>query len=891
MNEKSLLQFCRRLGIPVILAGGLAATAHGQTVLFSESFETDGAGTRYAVENQSDDEGSDFFNRRQERSTGTRVAGGTIDGDWFWAAQDLDADGTQVNDLEADEGRITWLNPIDISGYGNLTLSLAAGSGGNELEFDNVLFLQYRIDGGEWINAGGFRGTYTDSPGRYFEGDETVLPPNTNPRLTRTFQNFEWKLFATGSQMELRVLINANGGTEEYGFDNLTVVGDNTLGSLGLTPSANEFSESAGAAAGQFNFTLSPAAPAGGLTVTVFDSDTDDSELSFPSEITIPAGSTNFSVDFDVVADGRFDGAETVFLYFEAEGYGREIEIITVNNVDAKPNVFITELYPTPVDDNLLTDTNGDGVALSQQDEMIEIVNLESTAIDFSGWTVNDDLGPRHVFPVGTIVQPGQAIVVFGGGEPTGLFGGAIVQTASTGNLAPSAADTMALMAGTAQVDAITFEADIGDRQWSIVRAVELDPTSGWVSLQDIAGDSTAPFNPGLRNDGTPIQSFSNEIVLNLSATSAAEGAAGVSGTVSLAQAGSVEVTLSVEGEDADEVTLEPSVLAVTEAGATFTITPVRDGMLDGDREVRIVATAPDTLLGAARFTVEDINPDLYDVVVNEVFASIFGTAADINGNGLNEELVEDLYIEIVNRSDDQVNLGGWQVLAYTEENRRGAEVAHVFPNPTILPGHASLVLMGGGDEAAMNAASDTLFGGAIVQVANTGGNGINLPDDNVGIIKLVTAGGHIEDSIRYESDVADQSQALTRSPDLSGQFPTLHFDVSTAFELYSPGRMLDGSAFTGNAVAPSPAAEVFPRMILETSDGYLADARLGWLYTDRWPFVYSYAAGGWWYAPSDSADGQQMIFYDYNRGSWIFTSYLYFAWYFDYNQGDWFLF
>ena len=46
------------------------------------------------------------------------------------------------------------------------------------------------------------------------------------------------------------------------------------------------------------------------------------------------------------------------------------------------------------------------------------------------------NLASRHTFPQGTVVDAGQAIVVFGGGTPTSPtnFGGSVVQTASEDN-------------------------------------------------------------------------------------------------------------------------------------------------------------------------------------------------------------------------------------------------------------------------------------------------------------------------------------------------------------------------------------------------------------------------------------------------------------------------
>ncbi|MGI5863286.1 MAG: MopE-related protein [Myxococcales bacterium] len=62
-------------------------------------------------------------------------------------------------------------------------------------------------------------------------------------------------------------------------------------------------------------------------------------------------------------------------------------------------------------------DANGDGEIDSMEDEFVELVNASSQAVDMTGWTLwdRDRATARHTFPV-TIVQPGKAVVVFGGG-------------------------------------------------------------------------------------------------------------------------------------------------------------------------------------------------------------------------------------------------------------------------------------------------------------------------------------------------------------------------------------------------------------------------------------------------------------------------------------------
>ncbi len=53
--------------------------------------------------------------------------------------------------------------------------------------------------------------------------------------------------------------------------------------------------------------------------------------------------------------------------------------------------------------------------------------------VDIENWTINDGVGLRHTFVGSTVVADGQAVVVFGGGTPTGTFGNSVVQVASEG--------------------------------------------------------------------------------------------------------------------------------------------------------------------------------------------------------------------------------------------------------------------------------------------------------------------------------------------------------------------------------------------------------------------------------------------------------------------------
>jgi len=131
-----------------------------------------------------------------------------------------------------------------------------------------------------------------------------------------------------------------------------------------------------------------------------------------------------------------------------------------------------------------------------------------------AGWTLGDaHEAERHVFPLGAALAPGRALVVFGGGVPTGGFGGASVQWAAfNGRLHLSnAGDVLTLRdAGGAQAKRLSWGDCAGGPcasehhggalgiEGSLVRWPEL--TGTWRAHAEVAG---ARFSPGVRADGT----------------------------------------------------------------------------------------------------------------------------------------------------------------------------------------------------------------------------------------------------------------------------------------------------------------------------------------------------------------------------------------------------
>ena len=320
------------------------ATQAASIQIYEESFETDGFNVRYTVENPSDDGGNDFFARREVFSPGTRVSGGTLDGDFFWGARDIDGDGIPVGDLTADEARITFIPPIDIDGIGGLRLEIALASGADSIEPNNILLIEARLDDGPFEALGGFAGTATNTAALLFTGVRDNVPDLSSPALNSTFHNFTFDIFGQGSTLELRINVRLNGGGEEYAFDNLRIVGDDDLAFLTLRIDNPVISESEGEQAATVTIELSEPAPPEGLEIELSSNDDDTTEINIPSSVMIPERETETTFGVDAVDDNAFDGDQALRIFAAAAGFSTNFINVTVENIQLVPDIIINEV-------------------------------------------------------------------------------------------------------------------------------------------------------------------------------------------------------------------------------------------------------------------------------------------------------------------------------------------------------------------------------------------------------------------------------------------------------------------------------------------------------------------------------------------------------------------
>ena len=189
----------------------------------------------------------------------------------------------------------------------------------------------------------------------------------------------------------------------------------------------------------------------------------DQDYVTTESSIIISSGNSSGSISISSMQDNDIEDIETIIISVESQDQVIVLsQSITISLLDddsdsdgdgindsdddcpneaglpeyngcSQPLLIINEVLYDPPSGNA-GDANGDGTREAQEDEFIEFVNLGGT-LDISGYTVSDAAAIRHTFPTGTIISPGGVLVLFGGGNPSGAFGNAIVQTATTGLL------------------------------------------------------------------------------------------------------------------------------------------------------------------------------------------------------------------------------------------------------------------------------------------------------------------------------------------------------------------------------------------------------------------------------------------------------------------------
>jgi hypothetical protein len=267
------------------------------------------------------------------------------------------------------------------------------------------------------------------------------------------------------------------------------------------------------------------------LLISGTATESDDFSLS-ASSITINSGSSSGSITIAGLQDTNIEGVETLNISLnnvenvlilsntpiaisvldddsDTDGDGvldanddcPDVAGDVANNGCPFLGFLINEVLYDPAGD-LTGDANGDGTRDANGDEFIEFFN-SGLALDISGWTISDESSVRHLFPPNTIVPKNGVIVVFGSGTPTGSFGGALVQIASSGLMNLTNSGDIVTVRDTANNVIVTF--DIyplsGNPDESYTRNPDL--TGDFVQHSSITEANGRLFSPGTKLNGS----------------------------------------------------------------------------------------------------------------------------------------------------------------------------------------------------------------------------------------------------------------------------------------------------------------------------------------------------------------------------------------------------
>lgn len=159
--------------------------------------------------------------------------------------------------------------------------------------------------------------------------------------------------------------------------------------------------------------------------------------------------------------------------------------------------VVINEILADPPSGNA-GDANRDGDRDTNKDEFVEILNTGLRPINISGWQLSDNsrTSNRFAFPDTTWIAPGEYIVLFGGGTPTGFTGQVFVDDGRIGRSGLSNTSDQVFLINPASNDTLASAGwgREGGGDQSLVRYPE--GIGEWVLHTDLPGTGEK-FSPG----------------------------------------------------------------------------------------------------------------------------------------------------------------------------------------------------------------------------------------------------------------------------------------------------------------------------------------------------------------------------------------------------------
>ena len=319
-------------------------------------------------------------------------------------------------------------------------------------------------------------------------------------------------------------------------------------------------------------------------------------------------------------------------------------------------------------------DANRDGTRDGNKDEFVEILNTGAESIDIGGWQLSDlkpgSKGP-FTFPENTRIDPGEYIVLFGGGTPTGFEGKVFVDDGRIGGGLSNSGDAVFLINPTSGDTIASAEwGSEGGKDQSLVRYPE--GTGRWML------HSTSPGR-GLFSPGKPRSLF--------------DKLESLPEYVDLIAGEYIYLIPAIYSHETGETRrIEDEVLWVSWDTTIVRIEQSNKvvAVRAGETKVGFLWNGRESLHTYIRVLEKEKPP----LVISEVHPNpAWGNAGDTNGDGV-RHTYQDEFIEVANLSENPIDIGGY----FLGDDDVPVKKLFRFPDNTVLDTQAVVVLFGGGD-------------------------------------------------------------------------------------------------------------------------------------------------------------------------------------------------
>lgn len=305
----------------------ISSASFGQTTVFTESFETDGNGTRYTTSQVEFSDfsppssgGGDIFGRTNLNNTsedvadlavGTFYSVSSTDGDFCFAAMDLDA--ANASGSGGSSSQTLTFTGIDISGNSNLTLAMLLaedddGSTNQDWDGSDGIIIEVQVDGGGYSPVLAFESAISTNGEPQQDTDFDGVGDGI--ALTSMFQEFTASL-TSGNTLDIRITFDFNSGDEDVAIDNIRVI-DGFVANPGISITAPSNGTELDPGTTNVDLTWSTTNLGGSETVNVTVNGTPTMNATSPFSITTVDGQT-YNVTVDLVDGGVLDTDMTSF--------------------------------------------------------------------------------------------------------------------------------------------------------------------------------------------------------------------------------------------------------------------------------------------------------------------------------------------------------------------------------------------------------------------------------------------------------------------------------------------------------------------------------------------------------------------------------------------------